>query len=439
MAIATRSDYQLLEAEPEDVGMSSARLGNLSRLVQRYIDERKLPGALSLVARGGKIVHFQTYGRMDDERGKPVAADAIFRFYSMTKPIASVGLMTLYEEGLFQLDDPASKFIPELKDLKVFVSGTADSYETRAPAREMTVRDLLMHTSGLVARDTPTPVGELYRRAGFAGADSPFTLADMIARLGQIPLQVDPGSRWIYGISTDLVGYLCEVISGMPFDRFLDERILGPLGMVDTGFSVPASSVDRFAANYAPRTGSPRYELVDDPQTSPYTRRRTYFSGAGGLVSTAADYLRFCRMLARGGELDGVRILGPRTLQLMTLNHLPGGKDLATMAQSAAETQREGQGFGLGFAVLLDPTVAQIIGTPGEFYWGRRSLDGVLREPQRGPDHALFDPAQAVVNLPDPTRAAVHDLLRPRGVIRPGSPVLPSGTPPRCPRSAGAP
>ncbi len=369
MAIATRRDL-FVEAAPEDVGMSSAGLRNVSRLVRGYLDERKLPGAISLVARRGRVVHFETYGNMDDERQKPMRADAIFRFYSMTKPIASVGLMMLYEEGRFQLDDPASRFIPELKTLKVFVSGTADDFEVREPAREMTVRDLLMHTSGLVGRDTASPVGELYRRAGLTGADSPFTLADMIQKLKQIPLQVDPGSRWIYGISTDLVGYLCEVISGMPFDRYLDERVLGPLGMVDTGFTVPNSQVDRFAANYAPSAGVPRYRLVDDPMTSSYTRPRTYFSGSGGLVSTAADYLRFCTMLRNGGELDGVRILGPRTLQLMTLNHLPGGKDLATMAQNAAETQREGQGFGLGFAVLLDQTVAQIIGTPGEFYWG---------------------------------------------------------------------
>jgi len=288
----------------------------------------------------------------------------------MTKPIASVGLMMLYEEGRFQLDDPASRFIPELKNLKVFKSGTADNFETRDPIREMTVRDLLMHTSGLVGRDTASPVGELYRRAGLAGADSRFTLKDMIQKLKSIPLEVDPGSRWIYGISTDLVGYLCEVMGGLPFDRYLDERVLGPLGMVDTGFTVPSHKVDRFAANYAPSAGDPRYRLVDDPLTSAYTQPRTYFSGSGGLVSTASDYLRFCTMLRNGGELDGVRILSPRTLQLMTLNHLPGGKDLATMAQNAAETQREGQGFGLGFAVLLDPTVAQIIGTPGEFYWG---------------------------------------------------------------------
>jgi CubicO group peptidase (beta-lactamase class C family) len=385
MAIALRTETAAsleVEAAPEDVGISSARLRNVSRLVESYIDDQRLPGAISLVARRGKVVHFQTYGNMDDERQKPMRADTIFRFYSMTKPIASVALMMLYEEGRFQLEDPASKFIPELKNLKVFVSGTADRFEVREPTREMTVRDLLMHTSGLVARDSATPVGELYRRAGFAGADSEGTLRDMIVKLGRIPLQVDPGSRWIYGISTDLVGYLCEVISGLPFDRYLQERILGTLGMVDTGFDVPASKVDRFAANYAPQAGTPRYKLVDDPQSSPYTGQRTYFSGAGGLVSTAADYLRFCTMLANGGVLGDQRILGPRTLRLMTLNHLPGGKDLATMAQNAGETQREGQGFGLGFAVLLDQTVAQIIGTPGEYYWGGAASTAFFVNPE---------------------------------------------------------
>jgi CubicO group peptidase (beta-lactamase class C family) len=370
MAIATRNELGV-QAAPEDVGMSSARLGNVTRLVQRYVDSQKLPGGLSLVARGGKVVHFETYGSMDDARQKPVQPDSIFRFYSMTKPIVSVALMMLYEEGLFLLEDPVSKFIPELKNLKVITGGTREDFQTRDPSREMTVRDLLMHTSGLIGRDSPTTVGSLYRRAGIKGLDSDFPLRELPSRLEKIPLQVDPGTQWIYGISTDLVGLLCQVIGGMPLDQYLQERILGPLGMVDTGFSVPESKQDRFAACYGPAPdSSPRYKLVDDPATSGYSRPRTYFSGSGGLVSTAADYYRFCSMLLNGGELDGVRILGPRTLQLMTLNHLPGGKDLATMAQSAGETTREGVGFGLGFAVLLDPAVAQIVGTPGEFYWG---------------------------------------------------------------------
>ena len=369
MALALAEEVRV-EAAPEDVGISSARLNNVNRVVQRYLDEHKLPGAISLVARRGRVVHFETYGEMDAERHRPMRGDTIFRFYSMTKPIASIALMTLYEEGRFLLDDPVARFIPAFEDLKVLVSGTADDYQVREPARPMTIRDLLIHTSGLVSRETKSPVGELYRRAGMKGSESDGTLADMVQKVAQIPLQVDPGSQWIYGISTDLVGYLCEVISGQSFDRFLHERVLGPLGMTDTAFDVPAEKLDRFAALYEPRAGSPAYTLIDDPLSSSYTRPRTYFSGAGGLVSTAADYLRFCRMLANRGELDGARIIGPRTLQLMTLNHLPEGRDLATMAQNAAETQREGQGFGLGFAVLLDPAVAQVIGTPGEYYWG---------------------------------------------------------------------
>jgi len=350
--------------------MSSARLRNVTNLVQGYIDDGRLPGALSLVARGGKVVHLETYGEMDEERHKAVQLDTIFRFYSMTKPIASVGLMMLYEEGRFQLEDPASRFIPELKNLKVITGGSADNPQVREPAREMSIRDLLTHMSGLVARDRISPVGELYRRAGLKGGDSDFALADLPRRLAGIPLQVDPGTQWIYGISTDLVGLLCEVISGLSFDQYLQERILGPLGMEDTAFSVPDSKLDRFAALYAPDPGgSPRYKLVDDPEMSGY-RSRTYFSGAGGILSTAGDYYRFCKMLLNGGQLDGVRILGPRTLQLMSLNHLPGGQDLATVGQLTGETSREGIGFGLGFAMLLDPAVAQIIGTPGEYYWG---------------------------------------------------------------------
>jgi CubicO group peptidase (beta-lactamase class C family) len=280
--------------------------------------------------------------------------------------------MTLYEEGRFQLDDPASKYIPEFKGLKVFAAGTPSQYETRDPVREMTVRDLLMHTSGLVGATPGTPVGELYQQAELRGSASEGTLADMVAKLGRLPLACDPGSRWIYGISTDLVGYLCEVIGGMPFDQFLQERIFNPLGMTDTGFTVPAGKLERFAANYRFEAGAtPPYTRIDSPDTSSiYARPRTYFSGAGGLASTATDYLRFCRMLANGGELDGARILGTRTVQYMATNHLPGGTDLTGLGGRLGETTMHGIGFGLGFAVLLDPAVAQIIGTPGEFYWG---------------------------------------------------------------------
>lgn len=359
-----------ITGNPSTVGMSSQGLERVTALVRRYVEQGRYPGAVSLVARRDQVVHFEACGSMDVERGKPMRRDTVFRIYSMTKPIVSLGLMLLYEQGLFQLNERVADFLPQLADLKVFSSGDADSFEVRDPARPMTVRDLLMHTSGLAAYNSRTPVGELYRRAGLSGMESTGTLAELPGQLAGIPLQVDPGSRWIYGISTDLVGLLCEVISGLPLDRYLSERIFEPLGMVDTGFSVPASAIDRFAASYAYRDGSPRYTLADDPLTSDYTRPRTFLSGVAGLVSTAGDYLRFCRILAGGGVLDGVRIIGPRTLRFMTANHLPGGQDLASMADFGGETRREGQGFGLGFGVLLDQTTAQTIGTAGEIFWG---------------------------------------------------------------------
>lgn len=361
------TDVQI-DAKPEDVGMSSRALRNLTDLVTRYIDQGRIAGAISLVGRRDKVVYVDLQGKADIERDRPMAEDTIFRVYSMTKPIASVGLMMLYEQGLFQLDDPVGAYLPELADLPVLVDGDADSYTTRPAARPMSVRDVLMHTSGLVQTTSQTVVGDLYRRADIRGSMSGGTLADMVTKLGQIPLQSDPGDRWIYGISTDIVGRLCEVISGKPFDEYLAQAIFGPLGMTDTGFQVPTASVDRFAACYSP--GTDGLTLVDDPADSPYIRDRPYFSGAGGLVSTTGDYLRFTRMLAAGGSLDDVRILGPRTLRFMAQNHLPGNQDLTTMAKDGGETRREGQGFGLGFGVLIDQRLAQTVGTPGEYFWG---------------------------------------------------------------------
>jgi CubicO group peptidase (beta-lactamase class C family) len=329
-----------------------------------------------MVARRGKVVHFDTYGSMDDEAGKAIRPDAIVRMHSMTKPIASIALMQLYEQALFKLDDPASMYIPEFKDLRVFVSGDTQKYETRPAAREMTVRDLLMHTSGLLQNyGVDFPVGRMYMEAGLRGlrrADTGGTLKDMIARVGTMPLHCDPGSQWNYGISTDVVGYLVEVISGQPFDEYLNQHILGPLGMEDTGFDLPASKLDRFAAEYrSGGEGEAQYVLNDTPATSNWTKRQTYFSGAGGLVSTAGDYMKFCTMLANRGAYEGHQIIGPRTLELMTMNHLEGGKDLEDMRGSGpTESARAGVGFGLGFAVLMDPAKAAQLGTPGEYYWG---------------------------------------------------------------------
>jgi len=374
--VATISVSNAIEAEPEEVGLSSARLRNLSRRVEEYVEEGQIPGAITVVARQGKVVHFETCGSMDDEAGKPMTADAIFRIYSMTKPIVSLALMQLYEEGRFQLDDPASKYIPEFKGLRVFAGGSADRFETREPSREMTVRDLLTHMGGLssagIRFGADDVIAQLYQRAGVPGIGHEGTLRDTIEKLGSLPLQADPGTRWIYGVSTDVVGYLVEVLSGKPLDAYLEERVFRPLGMSDTSFYVPPDKLGRFAACYQPGEGAggKRYVLQDNPRTSQFAAGGTYFSGVGGLCGTAADYIRFAKMLANGGELDGVRVIGKRTLEFMTLNHLPGGRQLADLRQPMPGfTLQRGVGFGLGFAVLLDPAEAQVLGSPGEFYW----------------------------------------------------------------------
>ena len=368
-----------IEAEPEDVQISSKRLGHLTAWSHGQVDAGRIPGVLTMIARRGKVIHSDAYGSMDAEAGKPMQADTIFRIYSMTKPLVSLGLMTLYEEGRFQLDDPASKFIPELKGLKVFAGGTADKYELRDPSREMTIRDLLMHTGGMPALyglsaeldAHMTPVQQLHRRAGiFTLRGDGETLKDMAAKLGQVPLEAEPGTQWIYGLATDMVGYLCEILSGQPLDRFMDERVFQPLGMVDTSFSAPEAKLERFSACYRlGGRGEPSCVLLDSPANSPFARSSPFFSGVGGLTSTGPDYMRFCKMLLNGGELNGRRIIGPRTLQLMAMNHLPGGKDIVSMSTPGLGVPMPGIGFGLGFSVLLDPAKTQISGSVGEYAW----------------------------------------------------------------------
>lgn len=365
--IASRS---FVETEPEDVGLSSAKLENLTRVVHRAVDERRIPGGMTLIGRHGKVAYYDAYGSMDLEAGKPLTDDTIFRMYSMTKPIVSVALMMLYEEGLFQIDDPVSKHLPQLKNLKVFAGGTSQEPVLRDAPREMTVRDVLGHTSGLArGRGGDSPVAQMYRDANLShtGGDAG-TLATMIDTLGSLPLVFDPGTQWLYSISTNVVGRLVEVLSGQLLDQFIVNRILTPLGMSDTGFGVRPSEIDRFAACYAP--GANGIVLDDAPATSHYAGPHEFLSATGGMVSTMHDYLQFARMLANGGELGGQRYLGPRTLRFMTSNHLAGGRDMAEMTGGGySEIARSGQGFGLGFSVLLDPVRAGIVGTPGEYGW----------------------------------------------------------------------
>jgi CubicO group peptidase (beta-lactamase class C family) len=358
---------------PEAVGLSSERLARIDRhLERRYLDQKKIAGALTLVARRGELAYLSAVGMMDLERGKPMREDTLFRIYSMTKPITSVALMSLYEEGRFQLEDPVHRFIAEWRDLGVYAAGNHPTFQTLPCARPMRVRDLLAHTSGLTYGFMErTNVDAAYRKLGVGDRSRPgTTLREMVEQLAGLPLEFHPGTRWNYSVSTDVCGYLVEVISGQPFDEFLRERIFDPLRMEDTDFFVPEHKLGRFAANYSRRRDR-TLRLEDDPSSSVYLRPPTFFSGGGGLVSTAHDYLRFCQMLLGGGELDGARILGRKTIELMTQNHLPDGQDLSALAFGQfAETTYDGVGFGLGFSVMLDLARAQVVGSPGEYAWG---------------------------------------------------------------------
>jgi len=371
-------------------GMSTARLARIDEHLRRnYIDTGKIAGALTLVARRGEIAHFSPVGEMDAERGKPMREDTIFRIYSMSKPITSVALMTLYEEGRFQLDEPVHHFIPEWKDLGVWVSGAYPNFVTRRPDRDMTVRDLLSHQSGLTyGFHMRNSVDAAYRELKVmdrAGDDPAHTLAHSAKLLAGLPLVFSPGSAWNYSISTDVCGYLVEVISGQRFDRFVAERVTAPLGMVDTGFHVPDEQLDRFAACYAPGKDDVRV-LQDDPQTSAYRMPPALYSGGGGMVSTATDYFRFCQMLLNGGTLDGERILSRKTIDVMRINHLPNGDDLAARqpAGQFSEAATSGTGFGLGFSVLLDLAKAQIAGSPGQYAWGGAASTAFWIDPVEG-------------------------------------------------------
>ena len=356
-------------AAPEDAGFSAERLERIRPVMQGYIDDGQVPGFLTVIARRGKIVHFETLGMRDIENKKPVEADTLYRIYSMSKPITSVAVMMLYEDGHFQLDTPVSKFIPEFEDIKVY---NKDQTEVLDAKKEMTIKHLLMHTTGLTYGWGSAPIDKRYQEADLFQPGTP--LGDTIKKLSEIPLAHEPGEEWTYGVSTDVLGYLVEVVSRMPFEEFLQTRLFEPLGMIDTAFSVPVEKLDRFAALYqrAAKKGMKsakekekgsegdkdaadekddkdawmegakdqkmRLERVDKDPRLASGEVRFFPSGGGGLVSTAADYMRFSQMLLNGGELDGVRILKEETVELMRYPHHDGW-------------------FGLGFSVVNDKDV----------------------------------------------------------------------------------
>jgi len=352
-------------------GFSKARLERLDRfLAERYVDAGRYPCAQFLLARGGEVVHQTVLGQQDPERGVALAEDTVFRLYSMTKPVTCVALLTLVEEGLIALDDPVSKHIPEWADLGVFSAGVGP-YLTTAPSRPMQVVDLMRHTSGLTyGFQNRSNVDAAYRKLKLAEQHGETDLEGMIQQLAKLPLEFSPGEAWNYSVSTDVVGYLVQKIAGKPLDQALQERIFDPLKMVDTGFFVREDQRSRFAACYNALPGG-KTKLQDDAQKSPYLAPPKLLSGGGGLVGTAADYLRFANMLGGGGEFEGARILAPKTVQLMASNHLPGGKDLTELSRSLfSESTNAGVGFGLGVAVVFDAPQTLVPCSDGEFYWG---------------------------------------------------------------------
>ena len=357
--VPLQSPRDLARVAPEAVGMSSDRLERLDSAMQGLVDDGLLAGITTMISRQGKIAHFGTFGHQNIEDGVEMSEETIFRIYSMTKPITGVALMILYEDGKFRLSDPVHRYIPEFEGLVVAKEDGPNGQPITEPAdHPMTIRELMAHTAGLsYGIFSQSQVDALYNEANVLDNNS--TLKDMIDKLSKIPLRQQPGSMWHYSVAVDVQGYLVEVLSGQKFDEFLNERVFGPLGMNDTAFHVAADKADRFSQVYthdadgnlmAQEGFGGRRDYLDPPN---------FLSGGGGLISTTMDYMRFSQMLLNGGELDGVRILAPSTVKLMHLNHLP--RELKEMSP--------GTGFGLDFAVVLDPVAADGI-SKGEYYWG---------------------------------------------------------------------
>jgi len=365
--VAQSAKAGLPVARPDQVGMSAERLARIRTAMQRYVDRGLVPGVVTLVARRGRVVHFESIGYRDVESRAPMTTDTIFRIASMTKPIASVALMMLYEEGHFLLSDRISKFLPEFTNMKVAqaaapTAGSEAPFKLIPATKPITFKHVLTHTAGFPNNYRGITSAEFAKT--YPRKNTNETIADVVKRLSTMPLNFNPGEAWEYGPATDVVGRLVEVISGMSLNEYLRKRIFEPLKMTDTHFYVPADKLSRFAANYQPDSANGnKIKLVEAPTAdSRYVKEpHNYFSGAGGLASTAADYVRFHQMMLNGGELDGVRILGRKTVELMTTNHIG---DLPVWLTGP------GFGFGLGYSVVKDIGVTGQAGSAGTYGWG---------------------------------------------------------------------
>lgn len=363
----------------QEVELDPQLKGKVNAALQQFIDEQKRAGLVVAVARHGKVVQHEAVGLQDLETKAPMTRETIFRIYSMTKPITSVAAMQLYEQGKLKLDAPVSQYLPEFADLKVVDNPHSQEISTIPCQRPMVVQDLFLHTAGLTyGFFSNTNVDKLYRKT----LNSPppgAVLHDMIEAMGDLPLVYQPGTKWHYSYATDVLGYVVEKVSGLPFDRYLKEQIFDPLGMIDTGFYVPAEDLSRFATNYGPRTEG-GLRSIDLPHASKYAKKTTFFSGGGGLVSTASDYMRFCLMLLNKGQLDGQRILKPQTVELMIKNHLPP----ALMPIAFGIEKRHGVGFGLGFSVRVEQTDWEAASRIGEYGWGGAASTHFWTSPKDG-------------------------------------------------------
>jgi CubicO group peptidase (beta-lactamase class C family) len=360
-----------VDAEPEEVGFDPQRLQRFDTHFRRYVDDGRLAGWTVAVARRGRVAMLAHYGLADIEAQRPVADDTIWRIYSMTKPVTSVAVLMLYERGLLELTDPVARYIPAFADMRVYRGGSAAKPGTVPASEPMRVWHLLTHTAGLTyGFHHAHAVDEIYRAKGFEfGTPRGMDLAAACDAWAAMPLLFEPGAEWNYSVATDVLGRIVEVVSGERLDTFLTEHVFAPLGMDDTGFWVAPDELDRLAGLYMPNPagGLLRNTSMGDAAT----REPTFLSGGGGLVSTAADYHRFAQMLARGGELDGARLLGTHTVAYMTRNHLPGGADLETFGRPIfAESANRGIGFGLGVSVVVDAAAGKMLTHEGEFAWG---------------------------------------------------------------------
>lgn len=374
---SSKSTESFVKVTPEQVGLSLQRLNRIDNHIQGYVDRKEAAGAMAVIARHGKIAYTKTWGHQDREQEIPMSEDTIFRIYSMSKPITTVAVMMLMEEGHFYLDDPIAKFMPEFGEMQVQTETTDPKSSevkvaTKKATRAITIRDLLRHTAGFTyGIFGNTKVDQEYRKAGILV--SAFNLEDTTKKLAKIPLRFEPGTQFHYSVSVDVAGRLVEVVSGMPLDQFLDERIFTPLGMQDTGFQVPSDDRNRFAILYTPKgtqadsreaflTAPQSKEIIPMPPSADradFNEDTKFFSGGGGLVSTASDYLRFCQMMLDGGELNGTRLLSRKSVELMTADHMTGIKGMGG-----------GTTFGLGFGILKDIGQTGKLGSPGTYDWG---------------------------------------------------------------------